>query len=94
MTTWEKQWKTSDPDYAKKQPLVMDRVMRLLQQSPPDSSESAVKICNDAKKEIEAYMRSVMPTKQSIRPSNSGTSVDTKGQPRTALDAAMAAHEA
>jgi hypothetical protein len=94
VTAWEKQWKTSDPDYSRKQPLVMDRVMRLLQETPPTSTEDALALCSKAKTEIEAHLRSAMPTKPSIRPSNSGPSVDTKGQPATALDAAMAVHDA
>ncbi len=92
VTTWEKQWKTSDPDYAKKQPLVMDRVMRLLQEKPPNSTEDALEICNKAKTDIEAHLRSAMPTKPAIRPSNSGTSVDAKEQPKTALDAGWQAY--
>ncbi len=88
VTAWEKSWKSSDPDYAKKQPFVMDRVMRLLQQTPPKSVQEAVDMCNKAKKAIDSELRSTLPQKQPVRPTNSGTSVDTKGEPKSALEAA------
>lgn len=93
VTTWERNWKSSDPDYAKKQPFVMDRVMRLLQQTPPKSVDEALDMCIKARKAIESELRSTMPKKPSVRPTNSGTSVEKEGQPKSPLEAATMALE-
>ncbi len=86
---WEAQWKSSDPDYAKKQPLVQERIELALYKSPPKTVDEAVSLFNKARKDVEAQIGQLLPARQSIRPMNSGTSVQTQGAPKNELDAAM-----
>lgn len=92
-SAWEKQWKSSDPDYAIKQPRVMKAIKLLMYENPPKSVEDAVALCNTARKEVEDDIRQLRPIPQAIRPNGSGTSVNAQGQPKDAVDAAMMALE-
>jgi hypothetical protein len=94
---WEKQWSTTDPDYAKLSPLVRDRVVRLMRDKPPETPEAAVVIAKQATQEIKEEMRKLAPAKQPITPSPGG--VNQHGRPapapKSSLDVvrqAVAAH--
>lgn len=94
---WERQWKGSDPDYAKKQPHVKSRIseklMPLLVEGKIPTQAEVLAICNDARKEVEAEMRAWLPARTTIRTPNSGTTVDSKGAPSTELAVARQALE-
>jgi len=66
---WEKQWASSDPDYARKKDRVLDRVELLLVRAQrngtlPKTVDEAVKLANQAKSEIEADFKQQKPRKQ------------------------------
>lgn len=94
---WERQWKGSDPDYAKKQPHVKSRIseklMPLLVEGKIPTQAEVLQICNDARKEVEAEMRAWLPPRGTIRTPNSGTTVDPKGEPANELAIARQALE-
>lgn len=94
---WERQWKGSDPDYAKKQPHVKSRIseklMPLLVEGKIPTQGEVLQICNDARKEVEAEMRAWFPQRTNIRTPNSGTTVDPKGEPANELAVARASLE-
>lgn len=69
ISDWEKQWSSSDPDYAKKKDRVLDRVELLLVRAQknntlPKTVEDAVKLANQAKSEVENDLRQFKPRKQ------------------------------
>lgn len=94
---WERQWKGSDPDYAKKQPLVKSRIAEkmqplLLEGKIPTAAE-VLAICNKARDEINAETKAWLPARTQIRTPSSGTTVDAKGLPTNELQVARLALE-
>lgn len=87
---WENQWKGNDPDYAKKAERVWERMVVLMQGHEHEMTpELAVKIGNQAKKDVEDWLSGLMPRREEKRPLNpSGTTVNTNKRPANALEAA------
>lgn len=76
---WEKQWSSSDPDYAKKKDRVLDRVELLLVRaqkngSLPKTVEEAVKLANQAKSEIETDLKQFKPRRE-VKTVDGGSSI-------------------
>ena len=87
---WEKQWSSSDPDYAKKKDRVLDRVELLLVRaqkngSLPKTVEEAVKLANQAKSEIEADLKQFKPRKE-VRSVEGGSSASNLPDPKNTAD--------
>jgi hypothetical protein len=89
---FQKQWQGTDPDYAAKAPLVMEKVeltlSRLARQGQTISDPAqAVKIVEDAKKAVEATFKPFM-RKEAIDPLPSGTvSVTAGAKPKSMVEA-------
>lgn len=61
LTTWENQWKATDPDFPMKQSLVRARVVELVQErGKPMTVEAAVKLANDARDDINSQLKTVL----------------------------------
>lgn len=59
--TWEGSVKASDPDYSKKQQLVLDRAKLLMAAEPPATPDAAVALAKRAYSEITEQLRSLLP---------------------------------
>lgn len=89
VSAWEERQKT-DPDYQKKQPLVIREIGWLMQQEGyPKSAEAAVAMADKAKATVEANLKSLIPQRQSVRTVTGGASAATAAaRPKTLLEAA------
>jgi hypothetical protein len=68
VTKWESNWKSSDPDYARKQPLVEAKVALLQSRhGTPQNVEQALYLANFAKDEVEKELKGLVPRKEEIR---------------------------
>lgn len=88
---WEKQWSSSDPDYAKKKDRVLDRVELLLVRAQrtgtlPKTTEEAVKLANQAKTEVEADLKKLNPQRKQVRTVDGGSSSSNVPDPKNTAD--------
>jgi hypothetical protein len=87
---WERQWSSSDPDYAKKKDRVLDRVELLLvraqkQGNLPKTVDEAIKLANKAKVEVEADLRQQKPRKK-VSTVDGGSSTQNLPEPKDTQD--------
>lgn len=88
VTDWEKGIQTRDPDYARLQPMVLDRAIALNQQTPPRNAQEAVKLAEQAYKEVKERARSFAPQRQQVRVQTSqNSSAGNKAAPSSLLEA-------
>lgn len=88
---WEKQWSSSDPDYAKKKDRVLDRVELLLVRAQkngtlPKTVDEAVKLANQAKNEIEADFKKMVPQRKQVRTVDGGSSASSQPEAKNTAD--------
>jgi hypothetical protein len=88
-STWEAEWKSSDPDYPKKAKLVSDRIVAIMStEGAPRDSKSAVSLASRARKEVEESLRGVIaPPKPKVVTPLVSSATSTVPKPRTALEA-------
>ncbi|MDR9437545.1 MAG: hypothetical protein RI563_11735 [Thiohalophilus sp.] len=83
VTAWEAEWKKSDPDFDKKQPLVTDRVRTLIQtEGPPASVEQALELTKRARTDIEKHLKSITPGRSAQKRTVTGGSSVNKATPQ------------
>lgn len=88
---WEQRWSASDPDYKKKSQRVWERMVTMIQ-GKTLTPQQAVEIAEQAKKDVEEWLKGVLPPKHEIRPPvPNGVAAGTKKQPSSALEAAKMA---
>ena len=90
---WEARQKT-DPDYQKKQPLVIREINWLMQQEGyPQTPEAAVAMADKAKRSVESNLSSLMPQRQAVRTVTGGaaSAATVAARPKTLLEAARLA---
>ncbi len=92
VTSWEERQKT-DPDYQKKQPLVVREIHYLMsQEGYPQTPEAAVQMAEKAKKTVEENLGKLMPARPAVRTVTGGSSAATAAaRPKTLLEAAKLA---
>ena len=88
---WERQWSSSDPDYARKKDRVLDRVELLLVRAQkngtlPKTVDEAVKLANQAKTEVEADFKRQTPQRKQVRPVDGGSSATNVPEPKSTAD--------
>ena len=88
---WEKDWASSDPDYAKKKDRVLDRVELLLVRAQkngtlPKTTDEAVKLANQAKTEVEADLKRMNPPRKQVRPVDGGSSASNMPDAKNTAD--------
>ncbi len=86
VSTFESQWKKSDPDFAAKYPRVMEKVELTLSRKAMKgerltSPADAVKIIEDAKKAVEAELKPYVQKREPIAPLPNGA-IAANGSPR------------
>ena len=91
ISNWEKNWSSSDPDYAKKKDRVLDRVELLLVRAQrdgnlPKTTEEAVKLANQAKTEVEADLKRMNPQRKQVRTVDGGSSGSNLPEPKNTAD--------
>jgi len=94
VAAWEAEVQASDPDFARKEALVADRVAALnLQHGKPKSPEEAVQRARQALEDVTAHLRRLAPPKPPMKPTPaSGSSSSTAPAPkslREAIDRAL-----
>lgn len=89
IVAWEAEIKGSDPDYARKEKFVADRVSALnAQLGMPKSPAEAVERAQLAHREVTEHLRSLLPKKPELKPTPpSGSSRSTAPAPRSLRDA-------
>jgi hypothetical protein len=86
VATVEQEIQASDPDYARKQSFVMDRVRSLIIEKTPRTSEDAVAIVRQAHKEISERLKPMVQRKP-VTPATSGdASSSSRPTPASLLD--------
>jgi hypothetical protein len=91
---WEKTWRTSDPDYQKKQPFVKDKLHALIQtRGIPKTPEDAVAMAQEAREAIDKQLGSVVPRKQERRVVTGGDTSQVQPKPKTMAEAVRAGLE-
>lgn len=86
---WESQFKKADPDYAKKQPLIQARAAELIQQhGRPRTAEHVAILLNQAKGDVDKYLKGLVPNREPVRTVTGGSSngVATE-KPKSSIDA-------
>lgn len=92
VSVWEKGWKESDPDYAKKSRMVKSRVVELIQtEGAPKNVTEAVAQAKKAREQIEEEMRGILPARKEVKPVTGGGSGRTVAAPSSSLEAAQMA---
>jgi hypothetical protein len=94
VTSFEAQWKASDPDFPTLQPFVMDRVVALMRaEGTPNSPDAAVAQVKRAISQVRAQMRKNLPERREMKPvvNASGGKEPGTRQIKSSVDAALAA---
>ena len=86
----EKGWQTSDPDYKLKSTRIQERVKLMWLDSSqkgqmPKTVDEAVRMAENAKKDVERELRQFMP-RRPVNPVDGGGSSTTRPQPNSTLD--------
>lgn len=85
---WESEWQSSDPDYAKKLPLVMAQIKAFRsERGAPKTLEEAVAMAKEARTAVETSLRAVVPVKPPVKPNTKDTSVNAQAKPTSLLQA-------
>lgn len=88
VAAWDSQWKSSDPDFSKKYPLVKAKVIELISsRGVPRSPEEAIKLAEDAKRGVDEHLKSIMPKRDPARVITGGSSGPTMSAPKSLLEA-------
>jgi hypothetical protein len=75
ITGWETNWEKNDPDYQKKQALVSDRIVALMQaEGYPRDAKAAVAMAERAKKAVEDHLSKMLPQRPAKKPVTGGSS--------------------
>lgn len=88
VTRWERDWQSSDPDYAKKLPLVKTQIQALrLERGQPRTVDEAVALSKEARRLVDESLKAVAPPKPPVQPNTKGASVNAQAKPKSLLDA-------
>lgn len=96
VTEWEKTWKTTDPDYSRKQSRVLEKVelelnRRAKKNSLPQNKQEAVDMVAECKDAVDKEFKSYANSNRRNKPMDSDTEVGTKpgstSEPKTMLEA-------
>lgn len=89
VTKWEQAWAKSDPDYEAKRALVKARVTELIQERGiPRTTDDAVRLSEDARKDIESQLSRFQPKRSDVKPVTGGRPSGTPmPAPKTPLEA-------
>lgn len=88
---WEEQWAKTDPDYKRKSGRVFERMM-LLMQGKDITPASAVEYAEQAKQDVEGWIKEILPPKREVKPGpTGGAGGSSRKQPTSALEAARLA---
>lgn len=89
VTAWETRIKASDPDYPKKEKLVLDRCLSIVRSegNAPTTPEEATALSDRALAEINAEFKAALPKPRPITPGPTGTSTSAAAQPTTLREA-------
>ena len=91
ISEWERNWSSSDPDYAKKKDRVLDRVELLLVRAQkngtlPKTTDEAIRLANQAKTEVEADLKKLVPQRKQVRTVDGGSSASNLPDPKNTAD--------
>lgn len=86
---WEVRTKATDPDYAKKAALVQTTCQAIVQRTgkAPATPEEALALTDQALVEVNAQLKSLVPTPRAITPSPRSSSTPTAAEPKTLREA-------
>lgn len=82
VTTLEQQWRSTDPDYAKKEELVIAQTKALMAEyGQPANVEEATRLVTVAKQRVDESIRAMMPARPAVRTLTGGQNAP-KAAPR------------
>lgn len=88
VSQWETDWSNNDPDYSSKQPFVKDRIVAKMQGKPPRNADEAVKLAEDARKEIDKEFKRLSPRRSEERPPRGTTTQPAAApEPQSSMEA-------
>lgn len=94
LSSWEAQWKGSDPDFAHLLPLVRDKIMFAVSEKQrrkggaPLSTEEALEIANAARKAVKEQLAGMNAPPRSKSTVTGGVAVRAAAEPKNAMEAA------
>lgn len=92
LAQWEASVKSSDPDYAKKEDLVLAELRAVHLSQPPRSPQEAVANAKAAYEKVNGVLAKMRPAPTPVSPLSSASSISgAREQPKTALEAARMA---
>lgn len=92
VTAWDKQWKSTDPDYSKKSAMVERTVTYILaNEGYPADPKAAVEISKRARDMVEKELSGILPKRTTIQTVKSGSQTPTDVTPKNSFEAAKAA---
>lgn len=87
VSKWEADWQTADPDYAVKQPRVLEKIkLAILEKGLPASTAAAVKLANDSKAAVDAELAALRPKPKAIVPPVGGAAPKSVAEPKSLMD--------
>jgi len=86
VTTTERDIQSSDPDYARKQPFILDRVRALIAEKQPQSVEESVAIVRQAHNEITKQLSPMVQRKPVTQPRSGDSSSSSRPVANSLLD--------
>jgi len=88
---WERETQRTDPDFARKQQFVRDRIVSIIQaQGAPTSAEQALRMARQAHLDVTNFMRASQPAKQTVKVPTGGRVAGANapaGPPKSLMDA-------
>lgn len=92
VTNWDLNWKGSDPDYAKKLPLVLSAAAHIRStEGYPQSKEMALDQVKRAKDSVEKHLKGILPPRANVQTVTGGGGNNVVTKPKSSLEAARAA---
>lgn len=88
--SWEARVKSTDADWSRKEPFIVEAIKSLLKRNPPSSEEDVEGICQSAYDQVTRVMRASGPARAAVRPAVGGPSSSAKAAPKTPLEAVQA----
>jgi len=87
VSTWERNWSESDPDYKAKQPRVMEKIeLAIHRNGPPETPQAAIELVEKCKGEVDSDLKQFVPKRHAVKPVTGGSAPKSAREPETTLD--------
>ena len=87
---WEGRIKSTDADWGRKEPFIVDAIKARIARKPPTTEQEVADICQDSYDQVTRIMKGSATARPAIRPAVGGGSSTVSAAPKTALEAVKA----